>query len=127
MRTGNLWLMTAGVAVMLGVGITACSKPAEEAQNGGETTKPAASEPAANAAAETRAEVAFSGGHETDPRDMGRPVILVAAGLGVPPEVFRETFTHVTPAAAGREPEQEQVQKNKQAADAGAGAIWRDE
>ncbi len=41
----------------------------------------------------------FSGGHETEGVDRGRPVKLIAAALGVPPQVFRETFTHVHPAA----------------------------
>ena len=37
--------------------------------------------------------VTISGGHETDPIDHGRPVVLVAGGLGVTPEVFREAFS----------------------------------
>src|SRR4051794_9854824 len=40
------------------------------------------------AAAEVTVPVTFSGGHETDRRDGGRPVALVAAGLGVPADVF---------------------------------------
>jgi hypothetical protein len=59
--------------------------------------------------------VEFSGGHETDPRDNGRPVSLIAAALGVPPEVFREAFSHVPPAPAGTEPDPEQVRRNKDA------------
>ena len=43
----------------------------------------------------------FSGGNETDARDGGRPVVLVAAGLGVKPEVFRDAFGGVTPARNG--------------------------
>jgi len=46
----------------------------------------------------TRVPVVFAEGHETDPRDRGRPVNLVAGALGVPPEVFREAFSHVHPA-----------------------------
>jgi hypothetical protein len=46
----------------------------------------------------TRVPVVFSEGHDTDPRDHGRPVILVAGALGVAPEVFREAFSHVHPA-----------------------------
>ena len=42
-------------------------------------------------------------------------MVLVAAALGVPPEVFREAFSHVTPAAGGSEPEPAQVRKNKEA------------
>jgi len=59
--------------------------------------------------------VTFSGGHETDPRDRGRPVVLIAAALGVEPEVFREAFSHVTPAVGGAHPEPRQVQMNKKA------------
>lgn len=67
------------------------------------------------AATATTLAARISGGHDTDPRDHGRPVVLVAAGLGVPTEVFREAFSHVTPAAAGQEPDPQQVQLNKRA------------
>ncbi|HEY2882053.1 MAG TPA: hypothetical protein VGJ15_06455 [Pirellulales bacterium] len=63
----------------------------------------------------TRVAVEFAGGHDTDPQDKGRPVVLVAGGLGVKPEVFREAFSHVKPAPAGTEPDPEQVRKNKAA------------
>jgi hypothetical protein len=46
----------------------------------------------------TKIPVVFSGGHETDPRDHGRPVVLVAGALGVAPEVFRDAFSRVHPA-----------------------------
>src|SRR4051812_1568346 len=60
--------------------------------------------------------VTFSGGHETDRRDHGRPVVLVAAGLGVAPEVFRDAFSGVHPAGPGSGgPTREEAQKNKQA------------
>lgn len=65
-------------------------------------------------AAETKVPVSFSGGHETDPEDRGRPVVLVAAALGVKPEVFREAFSGVTPARDGG-PSPEQARRNKQA------------
>jgi hypothetical protein len=57
----------------------------------------------------------ITGGHATDPRDHGRPVVLIAAALGVPAEVFRTAFSAVTPAAAGAEPDPDQVQRNKAA------------
>ncbi len=57
----------------------------------------------------------ITGGHVTDARDGGRPVVLIAAALGVPAEVFREAFSAVTPAAGGQEPDPEQVQANKAA------------
>jgi hypothetical protein len=59
--------------------------------------------------------ITITGGHDTDPRDHGRPVALIAAALNVSADVFRETFTHVTPAANGREPEPAQVRRNKEA------------
>ncbi len=61
-----------------------------------------------------RVQITFTGGHETDRRDGGRPVGLVAGALGVPTEVFREAFSHVTP-ARGRAPEPGQVHLNKRA------------
>ena len=57
----------------------------------------------------------ITGGHATDPRDGGRPVVLIAAALGVPTAVFREAFSAVTPAAGGQEPDPEQVRRNKEA------------
>jgi hypothetical protein len=60
-------------------------------------------------------ELRIAGGHETDPRDHGRPVVLIAHGLGVAPEVFRAAFSNVKPAAGGREPNPEQVRQNKAA------------
>lgn len=65
-------------------------------------------------AAEKKVPVTFSGGHDTDRQDGGRPVVLVAAGLGVKPEVFREAFKGVTPARGGK-PSPGQVQNNKAA------------
>jgi hypothetical protein len=59
--------------------------------------------------------VVFSGGYDTDPRDGGRPVVLIAPALGVPSEVFREAFRHVRPAHAGTRPDPEQVRQNKAA------------
>ena len=56
----------------------------------------------------------FSDGHETDRRDGGRPVVLIAGALGVTPEVFREAFSGVTP-ARGRGPTGEEARRNKQA------------
>lgn len=61
-----------------------------------------------------RVPVVFSGGHETDPADMGRPVILIAGALCVSPEVFREAFSHVHPAPAGTAPSRERVHENKE-------------
>jgi hypothetical protein len=64
---------------------------------------------------DTQVPVIFSGGHETVGEDRGRPVILIASALKVPPEVFREAFRHVKPAGPNEQPQEEQVRKNKQA------------
>lgn len=64
-------------------------------------------------AATTRLPVVISGGHDTDPRDHGRPVVLVAGGLGVAPEVFRDAFSGVRPVAPGSQPDQTRAQQNK--------------
>jgi hypothetical protein len=66
------------------------------------------------AGAESRVPITFTGGHETDPQDRGRPVVLVAAALGVPGEVFRAAFRGVTPAPAGQRPEGGRVRHNKE-------------
>lgn len=63
----------------------------------------------------TRVPVVFTGGHDTEGQDRGRPVNLIAAALGVPTEVFREAFSHVKPARAGTAPEPNQVRENKAA------------
>ncbi len=59
--------------------------------------------------------VVISGGFNTDPQDHGRPVVLIAAALGVPTEVFREAFRGVTPAGLDSGPSSEQAQQNKAA------------
>jgi hypothetical protein len=64
---------------------------------------------------ETKMALVFTGGHDTDPRDRGRPVVLIAAALGVPAAVFRDAFSHVHPAAAGEQPDPAQVRLNKDA------------
>ena len=63
----------------------------------------------------TRVLVLFSGGHETDPRDHGRPVVLIAGALGVPPEVFRDAFSRVHPANPEKGPLPAEAQANKAA------------
>jgi hypothetical protein len=63
----------------------------------------------------TRVPVVFSGGHETDLRDHGRPVVLIAGALGVPPEVFRDAFSRVHPANPEKGPAPAEAQANKAA------------
>ena len=74
----------------------------------------AGAEPSQAAATRT-VTLRFAGGHDTDPVDNGRPVVLVAAGLGVPTAVFRDAFSRVHPADAGRQPTDEQARANKAA------------
>lgn len=69
--------------------------------------------PAAAPASGTVA-ITFTGGHETVGVDRGRPVVLVAGALGVPPEVFRKVFSGVHPAGPGRGPTDEEARANKQ-------------
>jgi hypothetical protein len=76
-------------------------------------TNPPAS-PAPALAAAPGVAVTFTGGYETDPRDGGRPVVLIAAALKVPANVFRKAFSNVKPARGGQEPDLAQVSKNKQ-------------
>jgi hypothetical protein len=59
--------------------------------------------------------IVISGGFDTNPVDHGRPVVLIAAALGVPTEVFREAFSGVTPAGLDRGPTSEEAQSNKAA------------
>lgn len=58
--------------------------------------------------------VNFSGGHDIGKNDFGRPVVLMAAALGVKPKVFREAFSGVTP-ARGRGPTGAEQRANKAA------------
>lgn len=57
--------------------------------------------------------VVFSGGHETNPVDRGRPVVLIASALGVTPKVFRDAFSRVRPAPGGTRPTRERERMNK--------------
>ncbi|PQO45166.1 hypothetical protein [Blastopirellula marina] len=70
-------------------------------------------EPAVDLSKLSKGTVVIQGGHATDPRDGGRPVVLVAAGLGVEPQVFRDAFSGVRP-ARGRGPTDAEAQRNKQ-------------
>ena len=69
---------------------------------------------AAEKSSEEKVAVTFSGGHDIGKNDYGRPVVLIAAGLCVEPELFRKAFSGVTPAKGGP-PSREQIRRNKQA------------
>jgi hypothetical protein len=79
-------------------------------------TEPAARKPEKEGKGDvpTKAPLTFTDGHDTDPKGKGRPVVLIAAALGVTPEVFREAFRGVTPARDGK-PTPEQARSNKAA------------
>lgn len=68
--------------------------------------------PASTPAADPEITVSITGGLETEPVDDGRPVVLIAAALGVPTEVFRDAFSGVHPAGDG-EPSEADAQANK--------------
>src|SRR5258708_23040161 len=53
---------------------------------------------------ETKVAVVFTGGYQTDRPDAGRPVVLIAAALGVPSDGFRNAFSSVRPARGGNAP-----------------------
>ncbi|MFG0290994.1 MAG: hypothetical protein ACF8CQ_22690 [Rhodopirellula sp. JB044] len=57
--------------------------------------------------------VIIESGYETDPRDGGRPVKLIAAALGVDEEIFRDAFSNVRPARGGH-PTAQRAQANKE-------------
>jgi hypothetical protein len=56
--------------------------------------------------------VILQGGFETDSRDNGRPVRLIASALGVEPQVFRDAFSDVNPAMNGH-PTEAHAKANK--------------
>ncbi|MCB9949831.1 MAG: hypothetical protein H6824_02485 [Planctomycetaceae bacterium] len=80
----------------------------ESAQN----SSPAA--PELTADGKQRVAVVFSGGHETNPIDHGRPVALIGPALGVTPETFREAFSDVRPSPGGAPPSRERAMSNKE-------------
>jgi hypothetical protein len=98
-------LQTAKVALWLLAGVSAITAACAVAE-GAEKNQGAGT---------WRVKVFFTGGHATDPRDRGRPVGLIASALGVSPQVFRDAFSHVSPAPAGQEPAPGQVRRNKEA------------
>ncbi len=104
------------VLLLLAFFIVACGSARNYTANSTDTNITDAVIPqTASAASSGEVQVVITGGHDTDPRDNGRPVILIASMLGVPSEVFGEAFSHVTPAGAGQEPNPIQVNLNKSA------------
>ncbi|HUO10507.1 MAG TPA: hypothetical protein VM008_19535 [Phycisphaerae bacterium] len=64
---------------------------------------------------ETEIPVTFLAGHDTNPIDHGRPVILIASALGIPEQTFRDAFKAVHPAPPGRGPTADEARANKAA------------
>src|SRR5881628_2063809 len=64
-------------------------------------------------AQEKQVPLIITGGHELERGDFGRPCNLIAAGLGVKPDQFREAFKDVRP-AKGRGPSGDEARKNKE-------------
>ena len=104
------------ILLLLSLVLVACASnsPATANTNNANLTDAAVIQ-TASAASNGQVQVLITGGHDTDPRDGGRPVALIASALGVPSEVFREAFSHVNPASAGTEPNPIQVKLNKSA------------
>lgn len=97
--------IAAAVAVTLAIGLAGCAAA---------TTPGATPAPSSDAILASDVTVTISGGLETEAVDNGRPVVLIAAALGVPTEVFREAFSGVTPSTDG-EPTGAEAQANKNA------------
>ncbi len=58
--------------------------------------------------------MSFSGGHDIGPNDLGRPIVLIAAGLELPPEAFHKAFIGVTSSRSGP-PSNDEARRNKSA------------
>jgi hypothetical protein len=61
----------------------------------------------------TQVPVVFANGHDTDPRDRRRPIVLIANALKVTPEVFRQAFSGVHPAQRDGGPTDTEARANK--------------
>jgi hypothetical protein len=78
-------------------------------------TSSSATAAAGGSASAATISVTISGGLDTVAGDNGRPIVLVAGLLDVPPAVFRKAFSGVTPANPGVGPTVEEAQANKAA------------
>lgn len=110
--TPRLLVVIAALVAALLVMTTALAGPADAKRKPRPHTSP---RPAATAPATVREIPSTIPGCVNLATDKGRPVCEIAAALGVPAAVFREAFTHVTPAARGEEPSDEQREANHQA------------
>ncbi len=104
-RTHSL-VVASALALAVGFGLAGCT-----AASSPDRPTPTAS---AHPVLASEVTVTITGGLRTEPVDNGRPVVLIAAALGVPTEVFREAFAGVTPSTDG-EPTGAEAQANKDA------------
>ncbi|MBC8353302.1 MAG: hypothetical protein H8E66_14990 [Planctomycetes bacterium] len=86
----------------------ACSKPDDAVSSGSSVGTADQSD-----GSQSLAQVSFVGGYELDPRDHGRPVVLIGSALGVTEEVFRDAFSGVTPSRDGP-PSRSEAHANKE-------------
>lgn len=71
------------------------------------------SSPISAPGSDSKVDVIFTGGHDTVGEDRGRPVILIAAALNIPDQVFRDAFKGVHPAQTGSGPTDAEARANK--------------
>jgi hypothetical protein len=102
--------VAAGAALAL-ASLGACTS-ASSASSRSSTTASSATSGSSTSSAIT---VSITGGLETVAGDNGRPIVLVAGLLGVPPAVFRKAFSGVTPADPSIGPTKAEAQRNKAA------------
>lgn len=79
-------------------------RPGDEHRNGGRDSQQRESRSRPALDGESDAEpgtVLLQGGFQTDRRDNGRPVALIAAALDVKEQVFRDAFSEVRPSRSG--------------------------
>jgi hypothetical protein len=132
-------LLVLTIATIAAVGLSACtsglvasgkrsaapsataSEPVTSTRNAGitsntsNTSSTSSTSSTSRSTSSTGTTVTISGGLETVAGDHGRPIVLVAGLLGVPPAVFRQAFSGVTPADPALGPSTEEAQRNKAA------------
>jgi hypothetical protein len=120
--------LLATLGVILTAALAACSSGATSATTAASsaesstpsstpsnTASSAASGSTATSSSTSAITVSITGGLQTVAGDNGRPIVLVAAMLGVAPAVFRTAFSGVHPAGPDQGPTVEQAQANKAA------------
>jgi hypothetical protein len=112
MKLAETKTVLVGVGLLAAIGMSQLSRSQDSSPGADSaTTQPAAP---TTRPGDRLVAVTFDGGHDTVGADRGRPVVLVAAALEVPDEVFRDAFTHVHPAGNGG-PTDAEARQNKEA------------